>query len=119
MRSHPTSQNTNDTLRAGTGFMLQPIEALEDFKKDGYDCNLVAHYDHFELDCGRVRVFPAEFVVDEFVRFENTSDPDDQSILYAISSASDGWKGLFLESYGLYHEDFSPEMLRKLGRPRH
>lgn len=117
MRPHPTSQNTQDTLRAGTGFMLQPLEALKEFERDGYDKNLVARYDHFELDSGAERAGPEDFEVDEIVRFENTSDPDDQSILYAISSRH-GWKGLYLESYGLYHEDFSTEMLEKLSRHR-
>lgn len=119
MRPHPTSQNTNDTLRAGTGFMLQPIEAIEDLQKDGYDQNLVARFDHFELRSGADKAYPNEFEVDEVVRFENTSDPSDQSILYAISSPSHGWKGIYLESYGLYHDDLSTEMIEKLGRHRH
>lgn len=115
MRPYPTRQNTHDTLRAGTGFMLQPLEALGEFERDGYDKNIVARFDHFEVDSGAERAYPADFQVDEIVRFENTSDPDDQSILYAISSRQ-GWKGLYLESYGLYHEEFSTEMIDKLGR---
>jgi hypothetical protein len=47
------------------------------------------------------------------VRFENTSDPNDQSILYAISSPKHGIKGLFLESYGIYTEEVSRSMIEK------
>lgn len=119
MRPHPTSQNSQDTLRAGTGFMLQAIEALEDFQMDGYTQNLVARFDHFELNSGAAKAYPNEFEVDELLRFENTSDPSDQSILYAISSPSRGWKGIYLESYGVYHEDLSTGMIEKLGRHRH
>lgn len=120
MRSHPTSQNTNDTLRAGTGFMLCPMEALADLEKSGYDQNIVACYDHFEVHSGEEILHPDDFEVDEIIRFENTSDPDDQSILYAISSRSHGIKGTFLESYGVYHEDLSTEMIQKLSsHPRH
>jgi hypothetical protein len=119
MKDVPTKQNTNDTLRAGTGFMLQPSEAIAELTREGYDRNIVARYDHFELDSGRETLFPLDFEVDEILRFENTSDPDDQSILYAISSPSHRLKGLYLESYGVYHEDFSKDMIRRLSQKPH
>lgn len=107
-------QNANDLQRAGTGFMLSPLEALSHFKNLGYDQNLVPCFDHFEVHSGEERLFPHEFTVDELLRFENTSDPDDQAILYAISSPAHHLKGVFMESYGLYHEDLSASMLRRL-----
>lgn len=108
------STNSKDIQRAGTGFMQEPSEAIQQLEARGYDKNLVLKDDHFEIDSGKEKIYPAEFDVDEVVRFENASDPDDQSILYAISSPSHGVKGLYLESYGLYNEDISKEMIEKL-----
>lgn len=103
-----------DIQKAGTGFMLQPIEAMRELESKGYDKNLVLKNDHFEIDSGHEKIYPNEFEVDEMVRFENTSDPNDQSILYAISSENHGIKGLFLESFGVYNEDISRSMIEKL-----
>lgn len=119
MKELHTTQNTSDTLKAGTGFMLQPGEAIAQLEREGYSCNIVARYDHFEIDCGKECLFPADFQVDEMQRFENSSDPDDQSILYAISCPSRHLKGLYLESYGVYHEDLSREMLGRLCDHQH
>ncbi len=106
--------NSGDMQKAGTGFMPMPTEAMKHLHQRGYDKNLVLKFDHFEIDSGQEKIYPNEFTVDEAVRFENASDPDDQSILYAISSGSHNIKGLYLESYGLYHEDVSRAMMEKL-----
>jgi hypothetical protein len=111
---HNKMQDTKDMQKAGTGFMLMPTEAMRHLEKKGYGKNLVLKFDHFEVDSGHEKIYPQEFEIDEVVRFENASDPDDQSILYAISSAKHGLKGLYLESYGLYQEDIAQEMVRKL-----
>ena len=94
--------------------MLQPIEAMAEWEERGYTENLVLKGDHFEINDGEISIYPEEFEVDAIVRFENTSDPDDQSILYAISSSKHGIKGLFLESFGLYNEDISSVITEKL-----
>ncbi len=44
---------------------------------------------------------PEEVTVDNFYRFEGNSDPDDMSILYAIT-ANDGTKGTLIDAYGTY-----------------
>ena len=42
---------------------------------------------------------PEDITIVNFYRFEGTSDPADNSILYAIE-AKDGVKGILLDSYG-------------------
>lgn len=101
-------------LEAGTGFMASLAETIRAFERKGYTENLVPRFDHFELHSGRERLAPGEFVLDEVRRFENTSDPDDQSILYAISAPAHGLKGLYVDSYGTYHDELSERMLRSL-----
>lgn len=101
-----------DELTAGTGFMLELREGIRRIENIGYVANLSSRYDHFEAKSGEIKLYPGQFRIDGMLRFENTSDPDDQSILYAISSSDGELKGAYVESYGLYHEELSPEMLR-------
>ena len=54
-----------------------------------------------------------DFDVDETHRFEGMSSTDDNSVLYAISS-KDGIKGLLVDAYGVYAENISEAMRRKL-----
>ena len=105
--------NAKDELQAGTGFMLQLREGIQFMEDLGYNENLISKYDHFEFQSGLHSLKPSEFQVDGFMRFENTSDPDDQSILYAISSKDGQFKGTYVESYGLYHEEMSQDMMER------
>ena len=61
------------------------------------------------LDIG---IQPEDFQVDEVYRFEGSST-DDNSILYAISSKN-GIKGLLVDAYGVYDENISEEMRKRL-----
>ncbi len=92
--------------------MLQLLDAVKVLQRKGYTENLVAHFDH--LTCGEVKLLPPEIYFDHILRFENASDPDDQAILYAISSPSKKIKGIYIESYGLYHDEWAPELLQRL-----
>ncbi len=111
--------NSQDELEAGTGFMLALPERLRDMESRGYTENLVMRYDHFECQSGAIKIYPKDVVVDALMRFENTSDPDDQCILYAIANKNGSCKGVFIESYGLYHEELSPEMIKCLQNGTH
>jgi hypothetical protein len=88
-------------------------EAMNDLKRRGY-------VEDFELrsNCiacaGRsLQLHPEDFTVDEFHRFEGMSNPDDNSILMAISSR-DGVKGLLVDAYGVYSENLNAAMIEKL-----
>jgi hypothetical protein len=48
--------------------------------------------------CGRDHD-PAEMIIDEMVRYEGASDPDDQTILLALDSAC-GRRGLYSAAFG-------------------
>src|SRR5437868_1520764 len=110
---------TEDELRAGTGFMGSLSESLQVLVEQGYTENFTPKRDHLECCSGKYKFFPEDIRVDEMLRFENTSDPDDQSIIYAISSVSQGIKGIYVESYGIYQDDLSYEMLQRLKDHRH
>lgn len=103
-----------DIEQAGTGFMHALPETLKKLQSQGYTANLTPMQDHFECELGEVSLYPDDFTVDKIVRFDNTSDPDDQSILYAISAKKGGIKGVYIESYGPQSVDLSAKMLEAL-----
>jgi len=90
------------------------VEAINGLRKEGYteDFNLRQHC----LECrdGQYQVFHDEFEVDKYYRFDVASDAADQSVIYAISSPRHGLKGVLINSYGIYSEPLTDEMLDKL-----
>lgn len=89
------------------------VDALADLKKRGYVAD-------FEIEptclyCGELnlRLQPEEFRVNEIYRFEENSSPDDNSVIYAISSSA-GVKGTLVDACGMYAENMSFEMAQKL-----
>tara|TARA_R110001606_G_scaffold14500_1_gene61067 strand:- start:503 stop:796 length:294 start_codon:yes stop_codon:yes gene_type:complete len=88
-------------------------EAIQDLQKRGYsyDFNLRPHC----LECVslKLEIHPEDFEIDELHRFEGMSSTDDNSILYAISSKN-GIKGTLVDAYGVYAENISEEMRKKL-----
>lgn len=64
-----------------------------------------------------LQLHPEHFSIDEYYRFEGDSNPDDNSIIYAISS-NDGIKGTLIDAYGAYSENLTHEMADKI-RLRH
>lgn len=89
-------------------------DAIRDLQKKGYAENLVPHFDHFCCRSGEMVMYPRDIFIDEMIRFENSSDPDDQSLLYAITCDKLNLKGLYVESYGVYHDELSVAMLERI-----
>ncbi len=79
----------------------------------GYTHDFNLHPEWIECPPLKLRLAPEEFHVDEVHRFEGMTNPDDSSILFAISSSS-GLKGLLVDAYGVYAESLSPIMIEKL-----
>ncbi|MBL7984140.1 MAG: phosphoribosylpyrophosphate synthetase, partial [Flavobacteriales bacterium] len=52
--------------------------------------------------------------IDEFHRFEGNSDPEDRSIVYAISSARHQLKGILVNAYGPDASPLNQAMVAKL-----
>src|ERR1044071_6166465 len=88
-------------------------KAIQGLKKDGYEYDFNLHPDVIECSDKQQKFAPSEFHVDAVYRFEGMTNPDDSSVLYAIS-ASAGLKGLLVDAYGAYAESLSPEMIKKL-----
>jgi len=88
-------------------------EALNGLKEEGYVLDFNLQSECVECKEEDIKLFPEDFVIDKFFRFEGDSNPDDSSILYAISS-KDGAKGTLVDAYGVYSESLTPEMIERL-----
>ncbi|MEZ5238981.1 MAG: hypothetical protein R2716_08515 [Microthrixaceae bacterium] len=74
-------------------------EATNRLARSGYTAQFLVHHDGVECRECHCTVGPEELTVDETVRFEGMSNPDDEAVLFAIS-AECGHKGTLVASYG-------------------
>ncbi|MFN8334528.1 MAG: phosphoribosylpyrophosphate synthetase [Cyclobacteriaceae bacterium] len=88
-------------------------QAMTALKQKGYVNDFNLHPEWIECPPLNRRFAPQQFHVDEVHRFEGMTNPDDSSVLFAISS-SDGVKGLLVDAYGPYSDSLSPLMIEKL-----
>jgi hypothetical protein len=88
-------------------------QALKDLENRGfrYDFNLLENC----IECKEKQTLyePEQFNVLETYRFEGMSNPDDNSVVYAIET-EDGLKGTLTDAYGAYSQSLTPEMVAKL-----
>ncbi|WP_080239323.1 hypothetical protein [Spirosoma rigui] len=88
-------------------------EAMEDLRGRGYTVDFAPVKDYLKATTDdNIKLRSDDFEVDEFHRFEGTSDPGDEMTLYAIS-ASNGMKGVFVSPQGTYSTEVSSELMSK------
>ena len=88
-------------------------EAINDLQQRGYVYDFNLKPECLQCTSLKIEIQPVDFDVDETHRFEGMSSTDDNSVLYAISS-KDGIKGLLVDAYGVYAENISEAMRKKL-----
>lgn len=91
--------------------------AVNDLTKKGYTHNFNIKEDCIECSTLKLKLKPEEFEIDEKHRFEEMSDLDSESVLYAISSKNGDVKGLLVNAYSTYADTASFELIQKLNRP--
>ncbi|HYV93137.1 MAG TPA: phosphoribosylpyrophosphate synthetase [Chitinophagales bacterium] len=89
-------------------------EAVSDLQRRGYTHNLTLEKQSLLRDEKEIFLHPQDFEVDEVYRFEGNSDPGDENVVYAISSAKHNFKGILMSAFGTYSDLDSPELLAKL-----
>jgi len=77
------------------------IDALVDLKHRGYTIDFRKEPDCLYCYALDLWIAPEQFNIDEFYLFYEYSNPDDTSVLYAISSYT-GIKGTLIDAYGAY-----------------
>jgi hypothetical protein len=99
-------------MKEGYGTLLDTINGL---KKEGYSKDF--NVSDKSISGNREMNFvlsPQEFEIDKVYRFEGASNPDDQSILYAISSKKFNLKGILVNGYGISADDVTNALIAKL-----
>ena len=88
-------------------------EALQDLRERGFTHNFNLEPDGIHCPELDLSIHPEHFTINEQYRFEGMTDPDDNDILYAISSDV-GVKGVLVHAYGPYADTLSAAMIAKL-----
>ncbi len=89
-------------------------QAVADLQDKGYTEDLNLKKDCLECRALDYKILADEFEVDVMCRFEGDSNPDDSSILFAISSDTYKIKGLLIDAYGVYSDPLTSDMIEKL-----
>ncbi|MGX1024808.1 phosphoribosylpyrophosphate synthetase [Psychroflexus sp. MBR-150] len=90
-------------------------QKINELKDQGYTLDFNIESDRISEHKDKTAYKPNEFKVDGIFRFEGMSNPDDNSILYAITT-SDGKKGVLVDGYGVSGGQISDELYQKLSR---
>ena len=94
--------------------MTTVSEVLDSLQKEGYtiDFNIIKNSQ--ECDGNYLRLHPEEFVIDRHYRFEGNSDPEDEAVVYAISSLKHNLKGVLVNGYGISSDPLTEDIVRAL-----
>lgn len=86
-------------------------EAINRLREKGFtlDFNLAENC----LICNSKKFQADDFEIVDVYRYEGNSDPADEAAVYAIESTT-GEKGILVAGYGLYADDMSADILKKL-----
>jgi len=91
-------------------------EAMIDLRKLGYTIDFSIMINQECLICHQTatELSPDDFKIDHFYRFEGDSDPGDEMIVYAISAIKSSQKGIVVNAYGIYADNTSSAIIKKL-----
>ena len=89
-------------------------DAINALKKQGYTEDLNLKENSIEDNKGRHKLSPADFKIDKFFRFEGDSEPDEEAIVYAISSEKYNLKGVLVNAFGIYSDGMANDLIEKL-----
>ena len=93
------------------GTLSETINAL---KKVGYTLDFNIGQACLVCNHSKTEFSPEQFAIDKIYRFEGVSNPDDQSILYAISSTKLGVKGVLVNGYGISADSETNDLVARL-----
>lgn len=98
-------------MKESYGTLMQTLNGL---KEEGYTLDFNIKEDCIVCHENNTVLSPDDFEIDKVYRFEGESNPDDSSILYAISSPKYKTKGVLVNGYGIYEEPASSALVAKL-----
>jgi hypothetical protein len=102
-------------MKDTNGTLSETINAL---KADGYTLDFNITQDYPVSHRRKKMMSPNDFRIDAVFRFEGASDPDDQAILYAISSRKVNIKGVLVNGYGISAVEATDDLIKELNTPQ-
>ena len=100
-----------DVLKESFGTLSETINSLI---KLGYIHDFNIQEECIVCHHANIKLLPSEFQIDKVYRFEGESNPDDQSILYVISSPKFNVKGILVNGYGISSDEETSKVVEKL-----
>ena len=100
-----------DSLNESFGTLSETINGLI---KLGYSHDFNIDEECLVCNQHNITLSPEDFQIDKVYRFEGISDPEDESILYAISSAKFDIKGTLVNGYGISYDENTSKLVAKL-----
>ncbi len=104
-------QNNEAALKESFGTLSETINGLMQL---GYTHDFNIQDECLVCHQLKVTLSPQHFQIDKVYRFEGASNPEDQSILYAISSTKFKMKGTLVNGYGLSADETTSKLIEKL-----
>jgi len=89
-------------------------ETINGLKKEGYTLDFNIRQEYVACHVPITILSPDDFEIDKVYRFEGETNPDDQSILYAISSSKFEVKGILVNGYGISADEATDALIAKL-----
>jgi len=90
------------------------VDATNDLMQRGYIANLSLEGDTVDDKSQDIHMTADDFEIDEFYRFEGASNPEDMSIVYAVTSKKYSLKGILVNAFGTYANASSSAIDAKL-----
>lgn len=100
-------------MKTHYGTLSQTVDGL---KRDGYTYDFNLQEDCSVCSNNNQSLSPDDFSIDGVYRFEGESNPDDEAVVYAISSDRYNIKGVLVNGYGIFSETFNDVLVKKLRR---
>jgi len=94
--------------------MTTVTEVLSNLKKEGYTIDFNLKDNSLESHGNYLQLHPDEFLIDRHYRFEGISDPEDEAVVYAISSLRNNLKGVLVNGYGISSDPLTEAMVQAL-----
>lgn len=101
----------NENLNEDFGTLSETINGLV---KLGYTHDFNIKNECIVCNRTNITLSPDDFQIDHVYRFEGDSDPEYQSILYAISSSKFDLKGTLVNGYGTSSDEATTKLIEKL-----
>jgi hypothetical protein len=86
--------------------------ALDELRRQGFTATFRAEGGGFSVSGSDRRYRPDELHINDYFRFEGTSDPDDMSVVYALE-ADDGIRGTLVDAFGPYADPAVAALIAK------